>query len=171
MIEHRLIEKMLLIMGKELARIKSGSPIDPVFIDTAVDFIRTYADRTHHGKEEDILFKELAAKKLTEEDRRMMDDLVAEHQLARKMVKKLVDAKKRYVSGEEGAGGEIQDEMQWLIGFYPVHIEKEDKVFFPDTERYFPEEELTAMLSEFREFDRKMIHEKYTRLVEDLRNR
>ena len=36
--------------------------VDPVFIDTAVDFIHTYADRCHHGKEEDILFKALAAK-------------------------------------------------------------------------------------------------------------
>ena len=33
--------------------------VDPVFIDTAVDFIRTYADRCHHGKEEDLLFKAL----------------------------------------------------------------------------------------------------------------
>ncbi|MBN2297153.1 MAG: cation-binding protein, partial [Deltaproteobacteria bacterium] len=52
--EHRLIEKMLSLFEKEIQRINDTGEVNPVFIDTAVDFIRTYADRTHHGKEEDI---------------------------------------------------------------------------------------------------------------------
>ena len=65
MIEHRLIEKMLKAMDREAAKIRRDKKVDPVLIDTAVDFIRVYADRTHHGKEEDILFKELAKKTMT----------------------------------------------------------------------------------------------------------
>lgn len=57
MIEHRLIEKMLKAVEKEIGKIRGSMNINPIFIDTAVDFIRTYADRTHHGKEEDILPK------------------------------------------------------------------------------------------------------------------
>lgn len=63
-IEHRLIERMLSVIRKILAEIESKHGVDPVFDDTAVDFIRVYADRTHHGKEEDILFRELNNKQL-----------------------------------------------------------------------------------------------------------
>ncbi len=62
MTEHRLIEKMLTIIDKRVSIMQEKNEIDPVFIDSAVDFIRTYADRTHHGKEEDILFRELEKK-------------------------------------------------------------------------------------------------------------
>ena len=53
--EHRLIEKMLSFFEGETRRITELKKVDPLFVDTAVDFIRTYADRTHHGKEEDNL--------------------------------------------------------------------------------------------------------------------
>lgn len=49
-----------------------------------------------------------------------------------------------------------------------MHIEKEDKVFFPSSRAYFSEQEDQAMLDEFREFDKKMIHEKYKSVVEAL---
>ena len=45
MIEHRLIERMLLIIKGVLAKIESKHKVDPVFVDIAVDFIRVYADR------------------------------------------------------------------------------------------------------------------------------
>ena len=67
MIEHRLIERMLSVMKGVLDKIESKHRVDPVFVDIAVDFIRVYADRTHHGKEEDILFRELNNKPLTAE--------------------------------------------------------------------------------------------------------
>jgi hemerythrin-like domain-containing protein len=98
MIEHRLIEKMIQIIEKEIGEIKKKRAVDPVFVDTAVDFIKTYADRTHHGKEE-------------------------------------------------------------------------DRIFFPETERYFTESELGDLLNAFREFDMKMIHEKYSNVVAQLRGK
>jgi hemerythrin-like domain-containing protein len=55
-----------------------------------------------------------------------------------------------------------------LAEFYPKHIEKEDKVFFPSCRAYFTDEEDQAMLAEFFEFDQKMIHEKYKSVVEGL---
>ncbi len=59
MIEHRLIEKMLLLAETKIGKMDEDT-FDPVFFDQIVDFIRFYADRTHHGKEEGILFKKLA---------------------------------------------------------------------------------------------------------------
>ena len=168
MIEHRLIERMISVIQGVLDKIQSKHRVDPVFVDIAVDFIRMYADRTHHGKEEDILFRELNNKPLAAEDRRVMKELIEEHVFGRQTTKALVDANSRYRNGDETALTEIADKLQTLIEFYPKHIEKEDKVFFPSSRKYFTEEEDQAMLAEFWEFDRKMIHEKYKSVVEGL---
>ena len=76
MIEHRLIERMIDVMKEQLVLIEKEKKVDREFIETAVDFIRTYADRCHHGKEEDILFRDLGGKKLTDEHKRTMEELV-----------------------------------------------------------------------------------------------
>ena len=62
--EHRLIEKMLTAMMRHMDQVEKTRKVNPLVIDMAVDFIRVYADRTHHGKEEEILFRDLAKKDL-----------------------------------------------------------------------------------------------------------
>ena len=168
MIEHRLIERMLSGIKIALLKIESKQKVDPVFVDLIVDFIRMYADRTHHGKEEDILFKELNNKQLSAEDRRVMNELIEEHAFGRQTTKALVAANSRYRNGDSTALADIVDKLKTLIEFYPKHIEKEDKAFFPASRAYFTEQEDQAMLADFYEFDRKMIHEKYESVVEEL---
>jgi len=170
MIEHRLIEKMLELTRKELDSIKINGEVNPNFIDTVVDFIRTYADRTHHGKEEDILFSALAHKDMIIDDQKMMHDLVNDHIMSRKIVGELVVANKTYVTGNLTSMNVISEKLALLLNLYPEHISKEDKLFFPNTERYFSNEELEKMLADFGEFDRRMIHEKYRRLYESLKD-
>ncbi len=169
MIEHRLIEKMLAVIKNAIQQMESTEEIDPHFIDAAVDFIRIYADKTHHGKEEDILFRELDKRPLSIEDRQVMQELINEHLFGRRTTKALVDANERYRNGDENALAEIAQHLRTLVEFYPKHIVKEDKVFFPSARDYFTEDEDQAMLAEFWEFDRKMIHEKYKLVVEGLK--
>ena len=171
MIEHRLIERMIVQIKRILSQIEKEEKVDPVFVDITVDFIRTYADRTHHGKEEDILFRDLKEKKLSKEDRRLMNELIEEHVLGRKTTKKVIEANSRYRNGDESALAEIASNLRVLADFYPKHIEKEDKIFFPSARMYFSEQEDQAMLNEFWEFDRKMIHEKYILVVGAFENR
>jgi hemerythrin-like domain-containing protein len=166
MIEHRLIEKMLVLAAHELKLIKKHHRVDTLAVDTFVDFIRTYADRTHHGKEEDILFRELAKKPMSDQDRQIMDELVSEHIFGRKITGELVEANARYRQGEQSALAVIKDKLRVLTEFYPRHIEKEDTVFFPASRNYFTEEEDQLLLKEFREFDREMIHTKYRAVVQ-----
>lgn len=166
MVEHRLIERMVKLLERELARIKETKQINPAFIESAVDFFRTYADRTHHGKEEDILFRELSKKNLSKEHKKVMDDLVNDHLFARKTVKALIEAKEKSVQGDKKAANEIQAILKTLINLYPGHIEKEDRHFFIPVMDYFSQKEQDKMLDEFFEFDRNMVHEKYKKLVE-----
>jgi len=168
MIEHRLIERMIGQIEKALTEIKKENKVDPVFIDTAVDFIRTYADRTHHGKEEDILFRDLGKKTLSADDERVINELIAEHVIARNTTRELVEANDRYRQGDQSALTVLADKLSALVAMYPKHIEKEDKLFFPSCRAYLSDEEEERMLGAFWEFDRKMIHEKYRTLVEEL---
>jgi hemerythrin-like domain-containing protein len=169
MIEHRLIERMLKLVNKVLIKIEKQETVDPVFVDTVVDFIRTYADLTHHGKEEDILFRELKKKNMSDDNRRIMNELIEEHIFGRKITKELIEANDRYRRGDNSALSIITAKLGTLVEFYPKHIEKEDKVFFPSSRAYLSKEEEQTMLKEFWEFDRKMIHEKYETLVQELR--
>jgi len=169
MIEHRLIERMIQIIKQGLAQMESTRSVDPLFVDTAVDFIRMYADRTHHGKEEDVLFRDLGARPLSTDDRRVMNELIQEHVIARQTTQALVEANTRYRNGDKTALADISEKMKTLVEFYPKHIEKEDKVFFPAARTYFSNEEDQDMLAKFWEFDRKMIHEKYKAVIEGLK--
>jgi hemerythrin-like domain-containing protein len=164
--EHRLIERLLQFFKGEIHEISAGKRVDVVFIDTAVDFIRTYADRTHHGKEEDILFRDLAKKNLSPEHAQIVNELITEHAQARKMVRNLVEAKEAFLRGNKSSVSGIIQGLTDLSEFYPKHIEKEDKRFFFPCMSYFNKQEQENMIQEFWEFDRKMIHEKYRKVVE-----
>jgi hemerythrin-like domain-containing protein len=168
MIEHRLIERMISIIKDTLSQIESTREVDPVFVDIAVDFMRTYADRTHHGKEEDILFRDLSKRAMSAEDQQVMKELIAEHVYGRQTTRALVEANTRYRKGAKSALADIAGKFRTFVEFYPKHIQKEDKVFFPASMAYFTVEEDQSLLAEFREFDRKMIHAKYRSLVEGL---
>lgn len=163
--EHRLIEKMVERLRVERARAGEGK-VDAAFIEQAVDFFRTYADRTHHGKEEDILFRDLGKKPLKAEHRAVMEELVEEHRVARSTVRALSEASSRVRRGDAGPAGEVEDLLGKLVDLYPAHIEKEDKRFFFPAMGYFTAPEQEAMLREFYEFDQRMIHEKYGMVAE-----
>jgi len=178
MIEHRLIERMVALMRQELERIRANIAVDPefafvdpVFIDTAVDFLRIYADRCHHGKEEDILFAELTNKDLAPDLKRIMDELVEDHVRARQYTGELVKAKENYLRQEPDAVNQILSYLDRLTAMYPKHINTEDQHFFIPCMEYFSAEEKDAMLEKMWEFDRKMIHERYEGVVSAIENR
>mgnify|MGYP001085371104 CR=1 FL=1 len=168
MAEHRVIERMLAILEDQLGELIETHAADPAVIDTAVDFIRTYADRCHHGKEEDILFRRLEDKPLDDELAEVMAELVEDHVRGRSMTRSLHEANTRYRAGDAAALGEIESCVRELAEFYPAHIGKEDRHFFKPCLEYFTNAEKEAMLADFDEFDRTLIHEKYRGIVEDL---
>ncbi|MGD0819901.1 MAG: hemerythrin domain-containing protein [Desulfomonilia bacterium] len=166
--EHRLIEQIIPLIKNEIKNIENTKRTNVIFIEKAVDFFRTYADRTHHGKEEDILFKALEEKPLSDDLVKIMNELMDEHTIARKNVHAILDARHEYVNGKDEVIGIILKGLTDLSNLYPVHIEKEDKRFFFPVMEYFTNKEQEKMLDAFREFDRKMIHEKYQNIMEQL---
>jgi hemerythrin-like domain-containing protein len=168
MVEHRLIERMLADVRSRVTEMEATQSTDIDYLHAVVDFIRTYADRCHHGKEEDILFKELLAKNPDQVIAATTRDLISEHEWARETVGRLVQAMDAYVAGSRAALADITGSLRRLLDFYPVHIRKEDKEYFKPAMAYFTPAEQTVMLAEFQEFDRALIHEHYRQVVERL---
>ena len=168
MIEHRLIERMAAVMETQAESLQAGQELDLRFIPEVVDFMRTYADRTHHGKEEDILFKVLKGKKLSGEHRRTLERLEQDHVRSREMVSKLAALGEEHVHGSPSAAYHASMLMKDLVTLYQGHIKLEDQGFFVPVMEYLGAEERRAMLEEFKDFDSRMVHERYSRSVERL---
>lgn len=169
--EHRLIERMIAVIKKETEDLTSGKELNTFFIQEAADFIKTYADQCHHGKEEDILFRDLGKKELSKEHSEIMNQLIAEHKYGRKTLKELLEARDRYEKGDKKAKIDALNRLKALVEFYPKHIEKEDKHFFLPCMDYFSSKEKDDMLEEFWEFDKTLIHKKYRQIVERMEER
>ena len=112
--EHRLIERMIALLNKEAERTKADNNVNTGFLMVAIDFIRMYADRTHHGKEEDILFNELAQKSLSPEHKNIMNELIQEHMAARKIVARLINARENYLNGSSKSYTDIVECLEEL---------------------------------------------------------
>jgi len=169
--EHRLIERMIKLLEKTLQETKKTLKVDTEFITIAIDFFTTYADKTHHGKEEDILFNALSKKPLSDVLKKTLDQLIKDHQTSRATIQKLNDANTQYKKGFHASINEIHKRMNDLIHLYPQHIEIEDKHFFFPAMELFTMVESDVMLQEFNDFDKTMIHERYTMLVENQEKR
>ena len=170
MVEHRLIERMIKVLSAELARMKSLRRMDSALVLQGTDFLRNYADKRHHGKEEDILFRLLAEKKRSEGHVIAMAQLINDHIAARKSVGALIDANTKYAAGTALSIDAAIAALAEITDLYPKHISKEDREFFIPVMKYFSAREQESMIEEFKKFDSPLAEEaaKYKKMVEDL---
>jgi len=165
--EHRLIERMIALMHREMERLERGQDPDSRFIDHAVDFIRYYADACHHGKEEEILFREVLAKPGMDETLvALTHRLIREHAYGRKLTAALDHASREHAAGgDPQSARKIKDTLYRLSKFYPFHIRTEDRDYFRQVMKFFDKDEMEAMLREFEAVDKRVLHERYREVV------
>jgi len=169
--EHRLIKKVLDWGETEIARIDKGRPPDAAKLIQAVDFIRNFADRCHHAKEEGLLFKRLVEKGMPAQSGPIAVMLL-EHAQGRALAAAAAAALEGVGRGEHGALAKLRENLAGYIALLRAHIHKEDHAFFPMADRLLSAEDQEALLWDFERMEREEvgagIHEKYHRLAEDL---
>jgi len=168
--EHRIIEKILNMFELEIKMFTEEKHIDPISIYVSIDFIRTYINQVHHGKEENILFRELSKKDLSPEHGNIMNELKVEHKYSGNILSKLIVTNNRYFDGED-TFQEIISYLKELKQFYPQHIKEEDEHFFDSILDYFDEEEQAKIISEFGGYDKKVLQWKYRKVETVLKER
>ena len=169
MIEHRIIEQMVGIIENEVDWCDQNGSINIELIDAVIDFIQNYGDRCHHGKEEEILFRELKKKKLSGEHTAIMNELIKEHRQSKAKVAELTEARDKFQQGDKMALPVMIECLKFLKSLYPAHIEREDKLFFQPAMDYFSPQERDELLKEETEFDRHIIHRIYRDKMQNAR--
>ncbi|MCY2929241.1 MAG: hemerythrin domain-containing protein [Planctomycetota bacterium] len=165
MAEHRLILKMIGQMRGQSERMELLQSVNAAFVDAALDFLRNYADRCHHAKEESILFHLAAKKPLPGPMRRVMDELTEEHARLRAHVGELAAGRQDNRQGDPDAWRKVVAGLRGLIALCPAHFRKEEEQFFPAAMETLSPPEQQDLIERFHEADRRLIHEHYALLV------
>jgi hemerythrin-like domain-containing protein len=165
--EHKLILRMIALLEKNVELLEAGRFTDWNFFLDGVDFIRHYADRFHHAKEEDVLFQALVKNGMPEQNSPVAAMLMA-HDQGRAFVRGMEQAAQRALAGEPAPVAAIAENARGYIALLRDHIDKEDTILYPLAERILPEGVRPAMVEAYADAEAKTpgLEEKYRRLVE-----
>ena len=147
--EHQNILKAINLLLKECQEIESGKELNKIFFNNAIYFIQHYADKFHHAKEEDILFKELG-KDTVEMHCNPSTQMLYEHDLGRGFVKEMIDGlknndKEQIIQNARSYGQLLQE-----------HISKEDNILYPMSNEALNLNIQTSMSEEFERVEEEM---------------
>ena len=136
--EHSLILRMIALLEKNAPRTATGDYSNWQFYLDGVDFIRKYADRFHHAKEEDVLFAALVKNGMPRENSPVAAMLM-EHDQGRAYVLGMETAVKEALGGHAGRENTIAENALAYAALLRDHIAKEDDILYPLAERVIPE--------------------------------
>ena len=146
--EHKLILRMITLVEHNTALLADGNFRNWQFYLDAVDFIRNYADRFHHAKEEDVLFTELVKNGMPEKQS-PIEAMHMEHDQGRAHVRAMEDAAQKALDGEAGQPAIIIEHAKSYAALLRGHIAKEDDILYPLAERILPEGVRSGMLTKY----------------------
>jgi hemerythrin-like domain-containing protein len=162
---------MLVVLSKAAENMEKGKVIPVEVFEQALDFIRNFADRCHHGKEEDILFKLMAERGILNEGG-PIGQMFAEHDQGRQLTRGMAEAIKHWKQGDESARKNLVINAQNYVQLLTQHIYKENNILYPMGDRIFSQEDQKHLQKEFERVEKDVIgpgvHEEYHLLVEQL---
>jgi len=169
--EHRVIERVLAVLEKAADGLESDQGVPVEFFLNAADFIKGYADGSHHIKEEGLLFPAMEAAGIPRQGG-PIGVMLAEHEEGRRLTRLMRAAAEKLAAGETAAKSEVIVNARAYTRLLHQHIAKEDQVLFPMADRVI---QVPAQSSLEQEFERAVqaeitagVHEKYLALVEQL---
>jgi hemerythrin-like domain-containing protein len=165
--EHQTIRRAVGTIEALVERVQEASQLDPVAVDFAVDFMRTYAGRIHIEKEETLLFPALLTHKLQPEQRQVIKDLHEAHEYGLALIDQLGDANRNYLRHGQFVGA-IVFQLSALVNFFPQHLAQEERELLPLIDHYLHPKEERTLLAAFHEHDRHAIHERYREALQRL---
>ncbi|MEE9190911.1 MAG: hemerythrin domain-containing protein [Candidatus Neomarinimicrobiota bacterium] len=168
--EHNSILKMLGIIDHVCNILESGEAVPYEHLDQIVEFIRLFADKIHHGKEEDLLFPAMEAAGFPRESG-PIGVMLVEHEQGRDYVNRLDKAVTQYKNGEQTAADALVRHARNYVFMLTQHIDKENTILYPMADSSIPIVKQEALLDEFESVNKGVINtEKLTELQDNLNN-
>ncbi len=142
--EHVLIKRWNALIPAVVENLDLESDEGRQLILDGIDLIRSYADRYHHAKEEDILFKYF------DENSEILQVMYEDHTTGRGHVKAMLEALDR--KDKATLGERLLAYRELLTG----HIKKEDEILYPWMDRNLSTTQVGELFAKFSEVDAKM---------------
>ncbi len=160
--EHVWIVRLLARIPDLVDEINTSDVIDGDLLRAMVDFIRGYADRFHHMKEEDILFD------YTDRETPIVQVILQDHEQARGYVRAIVGAV------EEDDGSALCANLVRYRELLTEHITKEDEILYPYIDRALTTHQVGEMWQRFEGAESGLeadVPQKYERFITNLESR
>lgn len=172
--EHRVIEEALNVLNHVCVRFEKSEEVDPEIIAKTLEFLRIFADKCHHGKEQDLLFPALEMNGVSRKDS-IIGRLRREHEIAEKFLWNVERALQDYKGGDTTARKDILQNARAYQELLRQHIDKEDNTLYPLAEKELSEEVKRGLLSAYERFENEVIgegvHERYHHLIENMKRK
>jgi hemerythrin-like domain-containing protein len=168
--EHEVILGVLNSFDKEAKHIYETATVDHVRISKYLDFLRNFADKCHHLKEEDTLFPKMNERGMPSEGG-PIGVMLYEHEIGRKYLQNIDDLNNK--TGTDTAT--INSIVSNIHGYYELltgHIFKENNILFEMANNILTDEDNKNLLETFEHKEKNELgegfHEKYKQLAEEL---
>lgn len=140
-------------------------------VEQIIDFIKNFADKYHHLKEEDVLFVEMVNHGMSSEGGPIAV-MLSDHNTGRNYVKQAVDAIAKYKAGDDATFELIQENLLNYCELLTAHIYKENNILYPMAEQVVPTTVLAKMSEDFRRANQTTIdneyYDKYLKMLDEL---
>jgi hemerythrin-like domain-containing protein len=150
--EHDAILKVLDAAAEVAGRLRRGERLRAGVLSEILEFLRLFADRCHHGKEEDVLFPLLESKGIPR-DGGPIGVMLSEHDEGRAFIREMAEAAETYEAAPETAGLRWADAAENYIALLRAHIQKENTVLFVMAERLLTPDEQARVAEEFEKVE------------------
>lgn len=169
--EHRAIERMLRIVEEVCRRLEAGQEIPADDLEQIVEFIQTFADRCHHGKEEDLLFIEMEKAGIPRQGG-PIGVMLVEHEQGRAHVRAVKEAVTAYKAGDRSVIPTLVQNALGYVSLLQQHIYKEDNILYQMANMHLSEEQERSLLEGFERVEEERIgpgrHEAFHVLLDRL---
>lgn len=172
--EHRAIEIVLDGFDKASRLLEEGEHVDLSLMADCLDFATGFADRCHHAKEEQELFKVLEARGISSEGG-PIGVMLHDHDEGRHLLKCIGKDLDKLTQGDHSARQPLAEAMKCYAALMRNHIAKEDQVLFVLASRVLTDEDDEKLVDAFERLEETQIghavHERYHRMLDDLKER
>lgn len=150
--EHKAILKMLDATEETARRLQQRKDVAPEVLSGLLEFLRIFADRCHHGKEEDCLFPLLEEKGMPR-DAGPIGVMLHEHDLGRGLIREMVESSEAFAAGRQEAGLRWADAALNYVVLLRAHIDKENDILFVMADGMLSESEQASLVKAFEKVE------------------
>lgn len=170
--EHENVRRMLKVIRKICCRVLTNSEFDIDDFPKIIDFVRTYTDKLHHGKEEDILFATMEKELERLAKSGAIKGMYIEHDNGRLYMANLEKGVAKFKEGDDEARLDIIANSICYADLLDRHIEKENTAMYTFAERSLSESSKAYVEEASRKIDEQAmsngLQEKYINLLSEL---